>query len=188
MCHSSFEFFLLSIYLSIKFLFKYQNTPLNWWIGNITRGRCLKEMLFVHLSRGKLLREALVWSDAEVQVGCLFWSQVGQQGNKWNTWRVLVFWEFMESTGDQLMRGMPGLTWLCIPCASLLSQSGSAHWSVCCGSEMCEFSPVFVGKCVLPFRVLWRHLWQITAAPKHTDPGQFFWAGAWEVLPAEHTA
>lgn len=82
------------------------------------------------------------------------------------------------------MRRMPGLTWLHHCWVSL----DLHHRSVFCYSEMCEFSPRFVGKSVLPSRVFWRHLWQMTVFSKHTDPGQFIWGGAEKVLPAEHSA
>lgn len=66
---------------------------------------------------------------------------------------------------------------------------GLQHPSTFCCSEMCEFCSVFVGKRVQnTSRLFWGHLWQMTAFPKHTNPGQFIWAGAGKVLPAEHTA
>lgn len=117
----------------------------------------------------------------------LRWGSKGTSG----TGRVQVWWELMQGTKsgsrkNQLMRGMPALTWS----GSLVHHCWLSldlhHRSIFSPSEMCEFCSVIVGKCVLPSRVFWRLLWQMTVFPKHTDPGQFIWAR--KVLPAEHTA
>lgn len=137
--HYSFEFFLLSICLSVKFLFKYQNTPLNWWIRNITRGRCLclKEMLFVLFVQKKTSLRSLglkwCWNSGGTCV--LVPGSSSGAARKEGQVGVAEFWfsgnsrralEGGSRKGDQLMGRMPGLTWFWITCTSLLSQSGSA--------------------------------------------------------------
>lgn len=115
----------------------------------------------------------------------LRWGSKGAIG----TWRVQVWWELMQSTKsrkNQLMRGVPGLTWSGSLVHHYWVSLDLHHRSIFSSSEMCEFCSLFVGKCVLPSRMFWRLLWQMTVFPKHTDPGQFIWAR--KVLPAEHAA